>query len=154
MRNFKKFSILAALTTFASVASGHVTVSPKASNLGAHEKYTVRVPTEGKVATTSIELMLPESVSFVAVQAPAGHTYELKQANGKVVGIVWKAKIDVNEFAEFSFMARNPKDEKELVWKAVQRFADGTSTEWSGPTGDKRPASVTKLAPPSADHAH
>jgi uncharacterized protein YcnI len=147
-------TVFAASIAFAPLASAHVTVAPRESRAGAHEKYTVRVPTEGKVATASVELQLPDSVSFVAVAAPAGHTYELKQTNGKVTSIVWKMKIDVNEFAEFSFMARNPKEGKELVWKAVQRFADGTSTEWAGPAGDKRPASVTKLNAAESGHTH
>ena len=47
--------------------------------------------------------------------------------------------------AEFAFIARNPKEGKEIVWKAVQRFADGTSAEWIGVQGDKRPASITTL---------
>jgi hypothetical protein len=31
------------------------------------------------------------------------------------------------------------------MWKARQRFADGTSADWVGVEGDRRPASVTKL---------
>ena len=42
--------------------------------------------------------------------------------------------------------ARNPKGAGEIVWKAVQHFSDGTSTQWSGPKGDKNPASVVHLS--------
>jgi uncharacterized protein YcnI len=38
----------------ASGAAAHVTVWPKISSPGAFEKYTVRVPTEGTVATTKL----------------------------------------------------------------------------------------------------
>ncbi|HTE39739.1 MAG TPA: DUF1775 domain-containing protein [Steroidobacteraceae bacterium] len=137
-----------------SVAHAHVVVSPRTSQKGAYEKYTVRVPTEGKVATLSVELTLPEGVNFVAVGAPTGHTYELKKSGERVVAIVWTMKISPNEFAEFSFMARNPKDGKELVWKAVQKLADGTTEQWSGPVGDRRPASVTTLSAGGAEHKH
>ena len=63
-------------------------------------------------------------------------------------------KINPGEFAEFAFIARNPKDGNELLWKAVQRFADGTSTQWVGPAGDKHPASITTLNADDSAHAH
>jgi uncharacterized protein YcnI len=134
----------ALLATFA--ASAHVTVWPKTSRIGAYEKYTVRVPTEGKVATTSVELEIAAGADFVSIGAAVGHTYELKRSAGRVVGIVWSMQINPGEFAEFAFMARNPKDGKELVWKVVQRFADGTSTQWSDAAGAKHPASITTLS--------
>jgi uncharacterized protein YcnI len=124
---------------------GHVTVWPRESATGAHEKYVVRVPTEGKVATTSIELTVPEGVTVVSIGAPAGFTYELKRTGERVTGIVWSMKINPGEFAEFAFVARNPKAPAEIAWKAVQRFSDGTSTEWTGPRTDKHPASVTRV---------
>ncbi len=139
---------------FSSVASAHVTVWPRASNTGAQEKYVVRVPTEGAVATASLELVIPSNVTVVSIGAATGHAYELKKVEGRVVGIVWSMKINPGEFAEFAFMARNPKDGKEIIWKATQRFADGTTTQWSGPKGDKRPASITTLSAAEGGHAH
>ena len=138
----------------ASSVSAHVTVWPRASTFGAYEKYTVRVPTEGKIATTSIELTIPDGVTFISIGKAIGHTYELKRTEGRVVGIVWSMKIDPGEFAEFSFIGRNPKDGKQLAWKAVQKFADGTATQWIGPVGDKHPASITKLAAGESGHSH
>lgn len=123
----------------------HVTVWPRESKTGAYEKYVVRVPTEGKVATASVEISVPEGVSVVSIGAPTGFTYELKRSGERVTGIVWTMQIKPGEFAEFSFMARNPKDAGDIVWKAVQRFSDGTSTEWSGPRGDKHPAAITRI---------
>jgi len=146
--------ILAAICiVVASTAAAHVTVQPKTSRPGAHEKYVVRVPTEGNVATTSVELTIPEGVAVTSMGAAVGHTYELRKSGDRIVAIVWSMKINPGEFAEFAFIARNPKEGKELVWKAVQRFADGTSTQWSGPVGDKRPASVTRLTE-DGGHAH
>ena len=55
-----------------SDASAHVTVSPRTSQLGPYEKYTVRVPTEGSVATKSVELVLPEGITFIAIAAAIG----------------------------------------------------------------------------------
>jgi uncharacterized protein YcnI len=154
MRAVRTFFLGSLVVCVAAPSWAHVTVWPRASSVGAFEKYTVRVPTEGQVATTSVELAIPDGVTFVSVGVPMGHTYQLKKTGERVVAIVWLTKIGPGEFAEFSFMARNPQQGKELVWKAVQRFVDGTSTAWVGPAGDKRPASVTKLGAGEAGHGH
>jgi hypothetical protein len=55
--------------------------------------------------------------------------------------------IPPGEFAEFSFVARNPRAASEVVWTLRQRFADGTVSDWTkGPNGI-RSTSMTKLAP-------
>jgi len=148
-------SMLAILGALLSVpTSAHVTVWPRESANGAYEKYVVRVPTEGKVATTSIELELPADATFISVGAAVGHSYELKKSGDRVVAIVWSMRINAGEFAEFAFMARNPKEGKSLTWKATQRFADGLSTQWAGPAGDKHPASITTLKSGASGHTH
>jgi uncharacterized protein YcnI len=127
----------------------HVTVWPRDSRPGAYEKYVVRVPTEGAVATTSVELIVPQGVTIVSMGAPApgGFTYELKRTGDRVTSIVWTMQIKPGEFAEFPFMARNPKSgTDEIVWKAVQHFSDGSATQWSGPKDDKYPAPVVRLS--------
>lgn len=48
------------------------------------------------------------------------------------------------EVAEFVFFVRNPMA-GQIAWKARQRLADGTSADWIGVEGDRRPASVTRL---------
>ena len=135
-------------------AAAHVTVWPRESQTGSYEKYVVRVPTEGNVATTSLELVVPDDVTIVSLGAPAGFTYEVKRAGDRITTIIWTMRIAPGEFAEFAFMARNPKAAGDIAWRAVQRFADGTQTEWSGPRGDKHPASMTvvKAADASAGH--
>ena len=130
-----------------AVAHGHVSIWPRQSAAGATEKYVVRVPTEGKVTTTGAELEVPEGVIVETLAVPAGWTYELKRQNDRIVAISWKMDIKPGEFAEFGFVARNPREGSQLVWTLRQRFADGTVTDWTnGPTGI-RPTAVTKLAP-------
>lgn len=133
------------LCVCSALASAHVTVWPRESAMGAWEKYVVRVPTEGNVATQSVELRVPENVEIVSVGAPNGYTYEVKRTGSRITSIVWTMTIKPGEFAEFPFMARNPKAAGEVRWAAIQRFADGTSTEWTGPAKDKHPASVTRV---------
>ena len=137
----------------ATAAAAHVTVWPRESRPGASEKYVVRVPTEGKVATVEVELEVPANVTIAMLAAPAGWTHEVKREGDRIVRVVWKMEIRPGEFAEFPFIARNPKEGSEIAWKVRQRFADGTSADWVGPAGDRRPASVTKLTAPATTTA-
>jgi hypothetical protein len=102
----------------------------------------------------SIDLLIPDNVTFVSIGAATGHSYELRKVAGRVIGIVWTMTIKPGEFAEFAFLVRNPKEGKDIVWKVTQRFADGTSTQWVGPVGDKHPASVTTLNAEEGGHVH
>jgi uncharacterized protein YcnI len=141
----RKVSVALLLALAITTVQAHVTVWPKESRQGAWEKYIVRVPTEGKSATTSVELQIPEGVTVVSMGAPNGFKYELKKAGDRVVSIVWIMTINPNEFAEFAFMAKNPQSGAVIAWKATQFFADGTKSEWAAPADGKHPASITKL---------
>src|SRR5215207_10704655 len=75
----------------------HVSITPRESTHGATEKYTVRIPTEGKVATTAAELDVPDGVIVETLQAPAGFKYEVKRKDDRVVSIVWQADVKPGE---------------------------------------------------------
>ena len=127
-----------------AVVHAHVTVLPRESRSGIVERYTVRVPTEGQVTTTSVELEVPADVAITEIVAGAGYTYETRKKGDRIVAITWKQEIKPRETGEFVFVARNPRGQQ-ITWKARQRFADGTSADWVGLQGDRRPASVTRL---------
>jgi uncharacterized protein YcnI len=130
-----------------SVARAHITIAPTQSMAGATEKYVLRVPSEGKVATVAAELEVPEGVIVEAVAVPNGWKHEIKRQGDRIVAITWTMSIPPGEFAEFAFVARNPRDKTKLVWTLRQRFADGTVSDWTkGPNGI-RPTAMTKLAP-------
>src|SRR5262245_13406530 len=125
-------------------AYAHVTIAPNVSQPDGRERYTVRVPTERNVPTTSVELLVPEGVTITGLLAPAGFTYEVKKDGDRIVAITWRQEIKPGEFGEFVFQARNPKG-AQIVWPVRQHYADGTTIDWSGPTGSKTPAPVTTL---------
>ena len=130
-----------------ATVQGHVSIWPRESSPGATERYTVRVPTEGKVTTTGAELEVPEGVVIEVLATPAGWKYDVRRKDDRIVAITWQMDVKPGEFVEFGFVARNPRDKNELVWTLRQRFADGTVTDWTkGPNGI-RPTAVTKLAP-------
>jgi uncharacterized protein YcnI len=136
--------LMALLTPLAALA--HVSISPQESRPGATEKYVVRVPTEGKVMTTGADVEIPEGVTVETIAVPAGWKYEAKRQGERIVAITFQMDIKPGEFAEFAFVARNPRDKDQLVWKLRQRFADGTVTDWTtAPNGTTRPTALTKL---------
>ena len=134
------------ITVLATAAlSAHVTVSPKESAAGASQRYIVRVPTEGAVATTAVTLDIPDGVVVTDVPKGDGFTAVAKREGTRTVTITWTRDIKPHEAAEFVFVAVNPASPGEVRWKAHQRFADGTTTDWVGTTGERRPASVTRI---------
>jgi len=128
----------------AATAHAHVTVAPESSRGGAVERYTMRVPTEGQVTTVSVELEVPADVTITSVLVTGGFTYEARREGNRIVAITWTMDVKPAEVAEFVFFARNPAS-GQIRWKARQKFADGTSADWVGVEGDRRPAAVTKL---------
>lgn len=128
-----------------SFAMAHISVRPRESKPGAEERYTVRVPTEGAVATTHVQLEIPAGVTVLEVLPANGATFETAKQGDRITSITWKKAIPPKQSAEFVFRARNPSS-AEIVWKAHQHFADGTTADWVGAAGERRPAAVTRLA--------
>ena len=138
--------LAAALLVFPSISWAHVGVRPRESKPGAEERYTVRVPTEGAVTTTSVVLEIPDGVSVLEVLPAEGATFETRKNADRIVAITWKKEIKPKEFSLFTFTAHNPQPGA-LQWKAHQTFADGSMRHWIGERGTKEPASVTTIVP-------
>ncbi len=136
--------VLAAGLLAPCAAQAHVTVRPAEAPAGETVTYSVRVPSEGEVATTAVELEVPTGVTVVSVEGAAG-SYELKKDGARITAIAWKTNVPPGERTELKFVARNPSSGAELIWKAHQRFQDGTQADWVEPKGGKRPASLTVL---------
>jgi uncharacterized protein YcnI len=149
------------LTLSIAVLDAHVVVTPRESAAGAEQVYTVRVPTEGTVSSTSIELDIPEGLHVMQVTPGDGFTFDIKKDGNRIVSITWKREIKPKEVALFTFTAHNPQAGV-LQWKAHQTFADGSMRHWIGERGTKEPASVTTIgaksgaakAAPEAEHKH
>jgi len=129
------------------VLSAHVTVQPRQSMQGATERYTVRIPSEGDVATVAAELDVPEGVIVEVLQTPIGWTYEVKHAEDRIVSIRWNVDVKPHEFLEVGFVARNPRQGTQIVWTLRQVFADGTVTDWTNGPNGLRPTAITELTP-------
>jgi ketosteroid isomerase-like protein len=92
-----------------------------------------------------VQLEIPADVTVLEVLRTDGATFETAKQGDRITSITWKKAIPPKESAEFVFRARNPSS-SEIVWKAHQHFTDGTTADWVGAAGERRPAAVTRLA--------
>jgi uncharacterized protein YcnI len=124
-----------------AIAAAHVTVWPKTSAAGAHERYAIRVPNEKNLDTVRVEVRFPVGVRVTSFeQKPEWLTEPVRDAKGSFIGVRWSGHLPPQQFAEFGLIAMNPTAQTSLVWTAVQTFSDGSSVEWSGGEGTKTPA--------------
>ena len=139
MRNFL-FVLSISFALSIAGAYAHVRILPAESQAGAKQVYTVRVPTEGKVATSAVVLAIPDGVSVISAHGAA-----INERAGKTTSITWTAEIPPGQSKVFTFEASNPVSGQQIVWKAHQLYADGTSRDWAEEPTSKSPAPVTKL---------
>lgn len=144
-----KKQIAAALVCLAlslAVLDAHVIVTPRESVTGAEQVYSVSVPNELTVPSTTLELEIPAGLHVMQIATGEGFTFDVKKNGNQIVSITWKREIKPKERAVFTFTAHNPQPGP-LQWKAHQTFADGSMKHWVGERGSKEPASVTTIVP-------
>jgi uncharacterized protein YcnI len=164
----QKLLALAIASTVISIgltsnAMAHVVVSPKQVEPAAFQTFTVSVPNEKDIATTSIKLTLPSGLQYVTPTTKAGWNIAIDTFSdtASVRSITWSGGAIAAGFRdEFTFSAQVPAKPTDLTWKAYQTYADGTVVSWDASETDndtnKGPASITKVTssesrPQSAD---
>lgn len=140
-------SVYLVFTLALGVASAHVGVDPREVPPDTSQVFTVRVPNEKAEPTVKVRVEFPTALAVSRFQPKPGWTYELeKDSTGKVVGITWSGgKIGPNEYDEFAFIARTPKEAGTLAFKAYQTYQSGETAEWAGPSGSERPAPFVEV---------
>jgi uncharacterized protein YcnI len=148
-------TLMITMLLFAGIASAHVVVYPKATIQGSYEKFTVRVPTEKDIPTVKVEIKVPAEVEVSRTMPVPGWKAEFtKDANGKIISIIWTAAgegLSSTEFGEFDLQGKVDKAAVSLVWKADQTYKDGSVVNWTGDEKSDHPASVTKVNPVPAN---
>lgn len=142
-------SVCLVFTLALGVASAHVGVNPREVPPDTSQVFTVRVPNEKEEPTVRVRVEFPTGLAVSRFQPKPGWTYELeKDSAGKVVGITWSGgKIGPNEYDEFAFIARTPKEAGTLAFKAYQTYQSGEIAEWVGPKDSQRPAALVEVKP-------
>ena len=132
----------------------HAIVSPAQSEPGKLQMYTLEIPSESPTSPTSeIRLKIPKGLRILYVQPLPGWSRQLIEEQGQVTEVVWKGSLEPQEFQMFSFKARNPAEAAPLVWRVLQRYKDGTTSDWSGPPNSATPASTTKIQETTAQNS-
>jgi uncharacterized protein YcnI len=132
----------------------HAVVFPRQSTTGSYEKYVLRVPNEKAVATTRVEIHFPAGLRVTSFADVPGWQLEVVTDSAKAItAAIWTGNLPPQRFAEFPFVAANPKTDTKLEWPAYQTYADGERVEWTGPEGSKRPASITTIGAATAASA-
>jgi uncharacterized protein YcnI len=142
-------ALLVAITAVASapaVAGAHIQVIPAIVAPNDPVKFTVVVPGERSDSTSSVELKMPAGLLPFSYEETPGWTRKLVTAsNGAVDRVVWTGKLPRDGFVEFSFLAGTPEKPGELVFKALQTYADGTVVRWIGDPKSEHPAPVIEV---------
>ena len=143
---------------FSATASAHVTVKPAEVVTAGFQTFTVSVPNEKDIPTTSIKLVMPSGLEHVSPTQKAGWQIDIeKEGEGEsavVKSITWSGSTVGAGFRDdFTFSAKVPDNAAELQWKAYQAYSDGTGVSWDkadeGEHGElaanSGPFSVTKV---------
>jgi len=142
-------AVLAFMFLWAGIASAHVTVDPNQVPADSWQKFVIKVPNEKDIATTKVEVRVPDGAEVMSIEPVNGWTFNAqKDQNGKMTALIWTAEdkgLLAGQFIEFPIMAKVAKDAKSLQWKAYQTYSDGSVVKWIGPEDSEHPASVTKI---------
>jgi uncharacterized protein YcnI len=142
--------VVAGLLTCAfatATLSAHIMVSPPQSKTGATQRYELRVHNEAKVATTEIELEIPDEVTVTTITQPETGSYTTKTAGDRIAAITWHVEVGPNKYKALPFVAKNPETPADLHWTVHEHLADGSVVDWSDKPGSKEKGSVTKVQP-------
>lgn len=144
----------AGLAFCAAAASAHVTVNPGQAPKGGYAALTFRVPNESDSATTTkLEVVFDDKtpIPSARVKPIAGWdaqvtthklakpvTVEGSQIKEAVDRITWTAQDDAaatkpDQFQEFEISAGPLPDAKQVVFKALQTYSDGSTVRWIDP---------------------
>lgn len=148
-------------------ASAHVVVKPAEVVTAGFQSFTVGVPNEKEIPTTSVRLDIPKGLKYVSpVQKPGWKITIEKEGVGEsatVKSITWSEGVINDGFRDdFAFSAQVPAEVTEIRWNAYQTYSDGTVVSWDKEsTGDGHddlgentgPFSVTKVVSETASDA-
>jgi len=150
---------------FSTTASAHVAVKPAEVVTAGFQTFTIGVPNEKDISTTSVKLSIPEGIKYVQPTQKAGWQIDIETEGtgieASVKSITWSGnEVKAGFRDEFTFSAQVPEKATELQWKAYQTYADGTVVSWDKAShGDDHenedensgPFSVTKVVAETAD---
>ncbi|HEX8182924.1 MAG TPA: DUF1775 domain-containing protein [Candidatus Saccharimonadales bacterium] len=117
--------LLVALT-LPSAVFAHIVVTPNEAVVGARTTFSMSVPNEKDVAVTELKLSIPDGIKEVQPTVHPGWTITTTED-----AITWSGgEIPAGQRDDFTFRTQAPAQRTNLVWKAYQTYADGTTVAW------------------------
>jgi uncharacterized protein YcnI len=144
-KNITKFlqilGISVGISLFATTqVTAHVVVRPAEVKTASFTTFTIGVPVEKDIPTTSLKLLIPEGLQYVTPTLKTGWFVSAEKepieegtghSDAKVTSITWSGNTIPAGFRdEFTFSAKVPEAATQLEWKAYQTYADGTVVAW------------------------
>lgn len=153
------FGVVIGIATlaFSSSAFAHVVVKPAEVVTAGFQTFTIGVPNEKDISTTSIKLVIPDGLKYVQPTQKEGWQIDVeKDGTGEdaaVKSITWSGNdVKAGFRDDFTFSGQVPEKTTELQWKAYQTYSDGTVVSWDKATQGEDsetltsgPFSVTKV---------
>lgn len=131
------FGVLLGIATlaFSGSVSAHVVVKPAEVVTVGFQTFSIGVPNEKDISTTSVKLVIPEGLKYVQPTQKAGWKIDIeKDGTGEeatVKSITWSGnEIKPGYRDDFTFSGQVPEQTTELQWKAYQTYSDGTVVSW------------------------
>lgn len=126
---------LALTLLIATPVSAHVVVKPAEVPTAAFQTFTIGVPNEKDIPTTSVKLVMPAGLKYVQPTQKAGWQINVeKEGEGEdatVKSVTWSGNEVKPGFRDdFTFSGQVPDKATELQWKAYQTYSDGTIVSW------------------------
>lgn len=143
-------TLLFAFALAGGVASAHIMVSPMQAKVGVAQAYELRVHNEGSIATTAVDLQIPDAITVLEIPPPSAGTVTTNTRGDRITALTWTVDVPPNRYVALKFTARNPDNATEVRWNVRQHLADGSTVDWSDRPGAKEKASVTKIGSPSS----
>lgn len=145
-------SFVLSFTLIAGAASAHVVVKPSQVGVAEFQTFTVSVPSEKDMPTTSLRLLIPSGVDNVTPTVKPGWKITTQKNKGQVSEIDWNGgSIPAGFRDDFTFSAQAPANATEIHWKAYQTYSDSSVVSWDASpaaaedAADKGPYSTTKV---------
>ncbi len=60
-------------------------------------RYTIRVPTQGTVTTTTVSLEIPPGITVLEIEKSERATFEAQMRGDRIVAITWKKEIKLEK---------------------------------------------------------
>lgn len=135
-----------ATLTAAAPASAHIQISPTVAAPDDAVLFQLLVPNEREDDTVEIRVQIPKGVlAFSFEDTPGWRRTTTNAADGSIGVVRWTGHAPKGGFVRFAFLASTPEKAGDIDWKAIQRYADGTTVRWIGAPDSDYPAAVTHI---------